>query len=216
MLARVLKDKINEQMRLTMKLYKIPVDEPYREVVVNFLNQIFVTQREDFWTKDVKQLVINKFLFGLTDEELSVQHNLLSQTNIPNLISRLGDLTEIIIKPDSIPVLEYGSSLIVDSDLLDMRAKIKGMNIIYEATAMLLQHEAEQRSGTEANRLYQLAIDHFKQAISASPNNRFAFYEFGKMLHKMALQNLQSDESIVLLTHAIDRLTKCFMIPLLC
>lgn len=49
----------------------------------------------------------------------------------------------------------------VDSDLLELNVKVKKMNLITEATAMVLSHEATQRHGTEANRLFQEAIRKF-------------------------------------------------------
>jgi len=54
--------------------------------------------------------------------------------------------------------------------------------------------------------LYQLAIDKFKEAISSSPNSKFAFFEYGKMLRKMSQRISDGDLCITLLTAAIEKL----------
>lgn len=50
----------------------------------------------------------------------------------------------------------------VDSDLGELGVKVKKMNVITEATAMVLYHAALQRNGTEAERIFQEAINKFK------------------------------------------------------
>eukprot|EP01125_Pyxidicula_operculata_P011795 TRINITY_DN385_c1_g1_i1.p1 TRINITY_DN385_c1_g1~~TRINITY_DN385_c1_g1_i1.p1 ORF type:complete len:1249 (+),score=314.60 TRINITY_DN385_c1_g1_i1:1159-4905(+) len=206
MVARVIKDQIYASTRETMKKLKIPSDEPYRAVIVDIINQLFVENRTNYWTKDVKVKLMDKFLNSLFANEVDSSFNLLTLINIPNLIKRLGQLTNIYISPQAIGVLDFGTTKIVDSDLSELDAKVKGMNIVSEASAMVLYYEALQRKGSEANRLFQKAIDKFKEAIVSSPNSRFAFYAFGKMLHNIAKITPDGDTSIYLLTNAIEKL----------
>lgn len=49
MLARVLKDDTKVQLRKTMQAIRVPSEQPYRIVVADYLNSVFVLN-ESFWT----------------------------------------------------------------------------------------------------------------------------------------------------------------------
>ena len=76
----------------------------------------------------------------------------------------------------------------VDSDLEKIAAVVKEMNVMSEASAILLAREAEARHGTEAKRLYQMAHNRFQEAVVSASNNKRVYLEWGKMLATMALR----------------------------
>lgn len=62
MVARVVKDQINHELRNTTETVQLPVEEPYRETIVNYLNKLFGAETADaFWKENIKWAVLTKF-----------------------------------------------------------------------------------------------------------------------------------------------------------
>ena len=63
MCSRVLKAILRQKLRDTMKLYRVPLEEPYMEQTVEFLNVAFGTSpaSAEFWENVVKPIMLEKF-----------------------------------------------------------------------------------------------------------------------------------------------------------
>eukprot|EP01126_Amoeba_proteus_P013882 TRINITY_DN15980_c0_g1_i2.p1 TRINITY_DN15980_c0_g1~~TRINITY_DN15980_c0_g1_i2.p1 ORF type:complete len:370 (+),score=79.98 TRINITY_DN15980_c0_g1_i2:99-1112(+) len=112
MVSRVLKDEINRRMRETMKNKNGTSNESLRLVVLNYFNEIFTINRTHFWVMEVKMLLKEKFMFGLTVEEEEPSCDLLKDLNVSILMNRFGDLSNIRIDPDAISSLQFGYSIV--------------------------------------------------------------------------------------------------------
>eukprot|EP01130_Rhizamoeba_saxonica_P014283 TRINITY_DN6230_c0_g1_i1.p1 TRINITY_DN6230_c0_g1~~TRINITY_DN6230_c0_g1_i1.p1 ORF type:complete len:1223 (-),score=269.02 TRINITY_DN6230_c0_g1_i1:80-3244(-) len=213
MIARALKDVIQDNLRSTMKLIKVPSEEPYRAMVLNFLNYIFINDRESYWCQKMKRILMSKFILPFSEPELDEACNLLELVDVGELLTRFQQISNIYLVPDAVEVLTIGSSLLVDSDLLHLASGVKNMNIIPEAAAMVLSFEAKQRCGTEALRLYQQSLVRFQEAMAISPNSRFAYYESGKLLHHIAVNVVKrKSDALRLLAASIEKLERCIQI----
>eukprot|EP00028_Trichosphaerium_sp_Am-I-7-wt_P002255 CAMPEP_0168516550 /NCGR_PEP_ID=MMETSP0405-20121227/5473_1 /TAXON_ID=498012 /ORGANISM="Trichosphaerium sp, Strain Am-I-7 wt" /LENGTH=511 /DNA_ID=CAMNT_0008536291 /DNA_START=723 /DNA_END=2258 /DNA_ORIENTATION=+ len=72
MCARVIKNKIRLLLRQTSKQFKIPVEEPYREVVTKLLNLVFTNGPKslEFWNTEIKSGLLIQFASALTEQEM--------------------------------------------------------------------------------------------------------------------------------------------------
>jgi len=73
-LARCMKSKLNERLRDINKELRVPLEEPYRKEVLNYLNKALRPSKK--WWKGIKLHMMEKFVDSLTEEEI----------NDPNLI----------------------------------------------------------------------------------------------------------------------------------
>lgn len=212
MVARILKDGIRARLRTTTRKLKVPASEPYRQIVINFLNEIFVRDKVSFWTQHIKLLIKEKFHHEFPAPLSSPQHSLLQEFDVADLVNRFQYLANIKLKANAVALLQYGTTFLVDNDLIKLGTRVRSMNIIPETEAMVLSMTAHKRVGTERARLYHLALQQFQHAMLLSPNSRFAFFECGKMLHQMAASSPSPTAQIYLLAGSIQKLQQAVMI----
>lgn len=98
------------------------------------------------------------------------------------------------------------------------------MNIIEVASACSLSFQAQESTGSESRRLFvyvsyallspdakfRASIEKFEAAITRFPNSPYAFYQWGKTLHVMAIKFQVQDriESRKLLELALTKLAR--------
>jgi hypothetical protein len=61
MVSRIIKDQLNEELRNTTETVQLPVEEPYRETVVGYLNKLFGTDADSFWKSNLIPALLKKF-----------------------------------------------------------------------------------------------------------------------------------------------------------
>jgi hypothetical protein len=115
MVARVLKDRIYELLRSKMREIKVASQQPYNQVVLDFLNEVFVTHSSEFWQSGVKKLLEDKFIMGLAEQESGPLFSLRDLIDSHALLSRFQQISAINLRNDAVSVLLSSSSeLFVD------------------------------------------------------------------------------------------------------
>lgn len=163
MVARVFKMKLFSSWRMKMERESLPLQVPYKRVVVKFMNLIVSganlnnpdQQLEGFnaclelWTRKLKAAVAKKFPFSLSDEETVGKYDLRKIINHNILFARLQQLTGVKFSSRVLNALEKVTFLhggipiyFADSDVIRLSARVKHINIIDEAEANVLLYEA--------------------------------------------------------------------------
>jgi hypothetical protein len=111
----VLKDRIYELLRSKMREIKVASQQPYNQVVLDFLNEVFVTHSSEFWQSGVKKLLEDKFIMGLAEQESGPLFSLRDLIDSHALLSRFQQISAINLRNDAVSVLLSSSSeLFVD------------------------------------------------------------------------------------------------------
>jgi len=76
--------------------------------------------------------VSKKFIKGIADNERGKDVNLLDFISIERLLERFQELTAIKLRSDATPILQFGSTLLVDSDVKGKGKKIFLLWSLYE------------------------------------------------------------------------------------
>jgi hypothetical protein len=216
MVARVIKDKLNQTLRSTTETVQLPVDEPYREVVVEYLNKLFGLGADAFWKTEIMPAVLKKFAIKKLD--LDVNKDMLTAleeaaaSTVPEVKtsklkkSRQGQSSEQNLRHyvDVATLWERVSELtgvilrmdsvrvmtaglgISSSDIKDLRSRIRVTDVMNRAMAVWVSMDAKSKRGTEAFRLYARAHQLFSDCLEVSASNAATFYHWGQMLHEMA------------------------------
>jgi hypothetical protein len=77
-LARVIKNNLRLKLRLKMQSLKRPLEEPYRRLVIKYLNLIFgdSAASEAYWNDHLKLDMKRNFIMSLTQEECDPSYSL--------------------------------------------------------------------------------------------------------------------------------------------
>jgi len=80
MCARVVKNKLRTLLRNRMKQLKVPLEDPYRRLVVEYLNVVLghSEQSEQYWERKIKPALQSIFIDALSDIEAKASYNLKS------------------------------------------------------------------------------------------------------------------------------------------
>lgn len=110
MVARVLKDKIYGLLRSKMREIKVASQQPYNQVVLDYLNDVFVVHSSEFWQSGVKKLLEDKFVMGLSTQESGPLFSLLEFIDSYALLARFQQISAISLRSDAVNVLLSASS----------------------------------------------------------------------------------------------------------
>lgn len=71
MCARVVKNNIRKKLRKVMERLRIPLEEPYRRLIVDYMNLVLGNSEEsaEFWNAPLKRDLLKKFEHAITTEE---------------------------------------------------------------------------------------------------------------------------------------------------
>jgi hypothetical protein len=74
MCSRVVKNKLRKLLRKKMKKLKVPLEEPYRSLVISYLNLVLGDSEasEEYWNNNIKRALKRQFVLGLTETEARV------------------------------------------------------------------------------------------------------------------------------------------------
>lgn len=123
MVARVLKDRIYELLRTKMREIKVASQQPYNQVVLDFLNEVFVINSSEFWQSGVKKLLEDKFLMGLSQQESGPLSSLRDLIDSHALVGRFQQISAITLRNDAVNVLLSGSSELYASTFVPFHNK---------------------------------------------------------------------------------------------
>jgi len=183
--SRVIKNNLRLKLRLKMKRLRKPLEEPYRRLVIKYINLVFgnsVTS-EKYWTEHLKQDIKRNFIMALTNEELETTYSLKSKVNgevdinfMKILLGRLEKMTGMRFstrtRNPQIFLLEQPFN---ETDLETLPLRVKHMNIVnfaegffYSLKGMTTRVEDPE----SAQKFYQVAIEKFEEALDSNPNNK--------------------------------------------
>jgi hypothetical protein len=76
--ARCIKNNLRWKLREKMKQIALPLEEPYRRLVIDYLNLVFGNTKnsDEYWDTWLKKDVENNFSHSLTDEEKASSYHL--------------------------------------------------------------------------------------------------------------------------------------------
>ena len=197
--SRVLKNKLRGLLRRKMKEIKQPLEAPYRQLVIRFLNLVFGKSKESdkFWDTIVKKQLRSKFrlnneitqdnnnysislkkiiLIDMEDEYLSPCIMLFNR--ITNLMG-LKFTPQVILKftnPSTYPKILNERYPFDDTYLDQIGYKVKHMNIIAEALGSYyyykgLRESLEGQDNNSSVELLRIGLEKFEEALGSNPTN---------------------------------------------
>lgn len=185
MVARVMKTEVQARLRACMKRVGIPAEGPYLNEVINYLNSVFYFERKTFWTSQVKTLLLDKFIVSVAQEEMDPSFDLSTYIQLHRVIPRFMFLTGFRLHRIAVTMLSFGSCYIIESDIKHMEGRVKSMNIVSQAEAIMLAMQADTHKGNEATRLFKLANDKFTISTKSGAHSALMYYKWGEMMIRM-------------------------------
>jgi len=188
MLSRVIKDIIRKQLRDKMKEIKHPGEGAYRREVVNILNILFGETHDSrvYWSTVVFPTLVDKYYNSefqsigscLKDEVNFQLHNedgrwILLQRLVIVLGLQFANASWVSFQRDSAEQLFSCPKPFEETDLAEMKGKVKSLDIVALANGFVLKTKALMTASSpeERTRLLTLAIDSFESAKQSNPNN---------------------------------------------
>jgi hypothetical protein len=177
MIARVAKNTMHHLLRRKMRKVKIPSEDPYRRVVLKYLNTLLHQEphSDHYWKKTLKRQIQLKFVQAFDpvrvgsridsqmtiegeslnelDPDYDLKHNW-SNDDYIHLFLRLQEMTGVELTQRALDELHAHphSIKLLDSDLLQISAVVKHMNIVEEAEAKSLYFQFLRSTGAQADR----------------------------------------------------------------
>jgi len=193
MCARVIKNNLRLRLREQMRKLQLPLEEPYRRLVVDYLNLILGhnDQSEEYWANNIKMSLVRKFEYALSEEEeqqdfpLKCLLDVFSDIRIDGkllLFNRLQKfcglkfthrLNEEFTNNKNCWV-SRGEQPLDDTDLEEVGLRVKHMNIVTYAQGYFLHLKANMAWASNpiyAQRFYNMALEKFEEALSRDPQN---------------------------------------------
>ncbi len=140
-LARCIKNNLRLKLRLRMKILKKPLEEPYRRLVIKYMNLCFGNSAASntYWNDSLKSDIKRNFILALTKEEEATEYSLKRSgpdTNFLRLL--LGRLEKMMgirfasrIKTN--PHIFLSDQPFNETDLETLPLRVKHMNIVNTA-----------------------------------------------------------------------------------
>jgi hypothetical protein len=184
--ARVLKRLLQDRMRTLMDQVAIPSDEPFKDLAVRFLNEVFYAstresaQTTDFWTTRVKDQLDRRFELLLTEEERSTTHDLRHSLCMKAVFISLARKASIRLSQEaSKDLLASGGNFRFGSaDIVEVLSTARMPYMWYSNEGLTLLSEGSTFDKSDmhrsARRCYLSAIHSFIKCLSKSEEGGFA------------------------------------------
>ena len=199
MVSRVIKDIVRARLRKKMNEIKHPGEGAYRREVVSLLNLIFGTTRESkhFWGVEIYPMLMDKYytsefksISGNLKDEMSIQLDdqdgrwLLLQRVAVVLGLQFDNSSWVSFQKDSAEHLFSCPKPFEDTDLAEMKGKVKTLDIVAFANGFVLKTKSllTASSENERKRLLGLAIHSFESALDSNPCNIVSLYNLADCL----------------------------------
>ena len=215
MIVRCIKNQLRHRMRYTMREVQGLSQEPFKSVVIKTFNLILEKNQkplvDEFWEM-IKEDMVRKYYNGitktngLTDHELK-HERIYNLIKLKFIIKRLIEVLGIRVSEQAIKQLEddISSFEFVDSDIIEVQAQPRFMDIIDYAEAMSLKTLSQHKTGREKLRLLELSAKKFSAALYSTPANYLALYRWGEVLFYQAKYTKILVEKRKLILGAIDK-----------
>lgn len=158
LLTEVCTRTINKMIQATLRKEAlrlcVPAEDPYRHIILHFLNEYMLKNSNNFWLhSELKDQINQRFELCLTTEEKRPDFDLRKRIDIRKVFEKLTRKSGIMIKEEILRILrntpidtETGELVkdfeLIDSDI-EMRSIVKEMDIISSAAAKLLHKKAK-------------------------------------------------------------------------
>ena len=209
MCSRAIKNLLRSRLRTKMKKLKKPLEEPYRKLVLDFLNEVFGTSQKsiDYWEQRIKKNLFQSFE-GFTEDSIPFSSNqsfkskvispvwkkyLYSKTEIDLryvIILRLQKMFGLKFSSDAMKNFAISTKFdsptpINRTDLDQIGERIKHMNIISHAEGYLLMLSGIQSRSTNKESSIsslQMAIEKFEEVLNSNQNNKITLLHCSRAL----------------------------------
>jgi len=202
MCARVVKQQLRQKLRFKMKQAKIPLEAPYRRLIVAYLNRLLgISDKSDlFWNTKMKRYLIRKFDRGLFEDEIKGNSLILglssfSDHNIDGkylLFKRIQKMTglkftnringEFESQPNC--WLQRGEHPLDINDLDEIGIRVKYVPFMNVAMGYLFKVKGEMLFASDpiaATRFFHMALDKLEIALETDPNNTDTLCTIGEV-----------------------------------
>lgn len=200
MLSRVIKDFIRKSLQEKMKEIKHPGEGAYRREIVNILNTLFgeTYHSKIFWITRIYPLLVDKYYnsefksigSSLKDEIKFVNQDgqdgrwILLQRTVQALGLQFANSSWIYFNGESSDQLFSCPKPFEQTDLAEMKGKVKFLDIVDLANGFVLKTKAIMNASSqeERKRLLTLAISSFESALDSHPTNIVSLYNLADCL----------------------------------
>lgn len=189
----MIKNLLRLQLREKMKQLKFPLEEPYRRLVIEYLNIVFGESEgsDEHWNTVLKENAKKFYVCCLTKEELSNEFHtksILTSFSSPEmdgkylLFHRIKTMTGLKFSSQVLKELREnpncwaprGEKPFDESDLEEVGLRVKHMNIINHAQGYIFKTKADEKFSRDplaSTRLFKMAIQKFEEALDCDPHN---------------------------------------------
>lgn len=191
--SRVIKNLLRLLLREKMKLLRVPLEEPYRRLVIEYLNLLFgeSDRSDEYWNTVIRKNVQANFPDALTAEEASDNFFLkptltfFSAEDVDGkylLFCRIASMAGLKISAATRNDLEErpnswaprGNEPFDDVDLESIETRVKHMNVVNQTIGYNYMMQANDKFGRDpaaAERLLRLALARFQEALDSDVRN---------------------------------------------
>jgi hypothetical protein len=226
MVARILKCLIRVKLRTKMQELKLPLEEPYRCLLVDFLNLVFGQSLEStsFWNTTIKSYLASKFCYSRTTSDL--KHDLFSmcpgENGLQICFLRLLEMTKMKVAPRLLDQFSKNpanflskKNIIHETDLLKIGFTTKQMNVVDFAQGFVLKARGDEYLKDDkatAKHFYNLALQKYEESLHANPYNKWTLVNTAEVLTRLleledALSLKQEEDRLL----AVGRINKMYM-----
>ena len=196
MSARVIKNDVRSLMRQKMREMCVPGESAYRSLVVRRLNRIFGNSIDTmrYWSSVLRKELSARFPpFSVGHKEDVLQGIAAASKRLAMIDGRcilfkyVTHMLSLRFANTTWREILYDSTAFdraepfTDTDLTDIREKVKEMNIAAHSAGFMLKVKAKMTDNTEERRrMLSLAIGQFHQALEGNPDNKVTLRNLGE------------------------------------
>ncbi|PRP84152.1 hypothetical protein PROFUN_04143 [Planoprotostelium fungivorum] len=192
MIGRVAKQEINLRLREKMKELKLALKEPYKSVVVDYLNVLFghSDHATEYWNKTLKTQIQYYFQDSLLVEEEEETFDLrtfFQGNTMCELFTYVQKLSGLKFNPMSArefienPTSFHFKKPFDSTDIEEIGDKVKHMNIVAVSMGFYLSDKASIKMGANSRRLFHLAVEKFEEALYSVPDDKMSLRELARV-----------------------------------
>jgi hypothetical protein len=204
--SRCLKALLRQNLRDTMRLYRVPLEQPYVEKLVEFLNVAFGTGGDslEFWD-ELRHVVMEKFgtntlpAQGLVDlRKIAMLSNLSKMGNVPSckvLFLRLQKQMGFVLSKHLQRKIVKTPAKLFDQfhpfyqyHIVDLGQRVKSIDVVTQCEAnYLLVRGISAREADESVRFLHMSEQLFKDILASSPNHVASMRQYALCLYYLAV-----------------------------
>jgi hypothetical protein len=204
MLARLLKTTMRFQLRETMKKLKVPLEQPYLELLVELLNLVFGSspKSQRYWQEKIKVRLHAKFVMAFSPEEAADSYDLKAALQAPVpfggpagiklLFLKVKDMMGLSFAPvvftqlDTNPQYLAADSPLDPVDLEELTECVKHTNVIAHSQGYLLKMKGLMKTKAKdvlsGQRFFQMAVDQCEESLNTNPNHKLTLRNCAQLL----------------------------------